>query len=210
MHKYDLSHLIQNENQDVWGPIQDDEALFLYGLIRTARIKTILEIGGLNGYSSMNFLKALDFSKKNILYTCDINPVPKLSENHICLIKNAKDISASDISNRKIDMIFFDCHDLIQMDVYFNLLNNNLIDKNEVYICLHDTNLHYAPYGRQGNFLENEQGFAHQPVERMMTNLFKNLGYDILHCSTKKEDHDETLPFRHGVTICRNFNYLSV
>ncbi len=64
MHKYDLSHLIQNENQDVWGPIQDDEALFLYGLIRTARIKTILEIGGLNGYSSMNFLKALDFSKK--------------------------------------------------------------------------------------------------------------------------------------------------
>jgi predicted O-methyltransferase YrrM len=46
------------------GLIQDDEALFLFGLIRVVRIKRILEIGGLNGYSALNFLKALEHSPR--------------------------------------------------------------------------------------------------------------------------------------------------
>ena len=58
MVNYDLTHLTQNENQRVLGPIQDDEALFLYSIIRGCRLERILEIGGLNGYSARNFLKA--------------------------------------------------------------------------------------------------------------------------------------------------------
>ena len=60
MVKYDLNHLTQEDNQIVVGPIQDDEALFLYSLIRVKRIKCVLEIGGLNGYSSINFIKAME------------------------------------------------------------------------------------------------------------------------------------------------------
>ena len=33
MVNYDLAHLTQPENQNVSGPIQDDEALFLYSII---------------------------------------------------------------------------------------------------------------------------------------------------------------------------------
>ena len=67
MVKYDLSHLSQPENQNVSGPIQDDEALFLYSIIRGCRLERILEIGGLSGYSAKNFLQALSFSKDGIL-----------------------------------------------------------------------------------------------------------------------------------------------
>ena len=41
---YDLTHLNQPSNQFVLGPIQDDEALFLYSIIRGSRLKYILEL----------------------------------------------------------------------------------------------------------------------------------------------------------------------
>ena len=208
MNKYDLSHLTQHQDQNVSGPIQDDEALFLFGLIRILRIKRILEIGGLNGYSAKNFLKALEHSKDCWLYTCDINPVPKLSENHKIIIKNAKELTEKDLDNQKIDMVFFDCHDMVQMEIYNNLLKYNLIDENNVCICLHDTNLHYSPYNHGGTYIEKEDGYAHQRVERQMVNIFKELGYDIFHCSTRKEQHDDQFPIRHGITVCKKFNKL--
>jgi O-methyltransferase len=55
---YNLRHLTQNSDQAVSGPIQDDEALFLYSLIRVMQMKRILEIGGLGGYSATNFVAA--------------------------------------------------------------------------------------------------------------------------------------------------------
>lgn len=42
--KYDLRHLTQPENQNVVGPVQDDEALFMYSIIRGRRLKIIFEI----------------------------------------------------------------------------------------------------------------------------------------------------------------------
>lgn len=78
MVKYDLSHLVQNDDQFVHGPIQDDEALFLFAMIRTMRISRILEIGGLGGYSAKNFLRATESLKDSCVYTVDINPVTPL------------------------------------------------------------------------------------------------------------------------------------
>ena len=57
--KYDLSHLIQNSDQMVLGPIQDDEALLLFALCKVMMIKNIIEIGVLDGYSTNNFIKAV-------------------------------------------------------------------------------------------------------------------------------------------------------
>ncbi len=45
--KYDLDHLIQTNKQDVIGPIQDDEALLLYSIVKGMRLNRVLEIGGL-------------------------------------------------------------------------------------------------------------------------------------------------------------------
>jgi predicted O-methyltransferase YrrM len=62
---YNLSHLTQNTTK-VYGPIQDDEALLLYALIRTMGLKYIVEVGGLDGYSAKNFLRAINNEGKVI------------------------------------------------------------------------------------------------------------------------------------------------
>jgi predicted O-methyltransferase YrrM len=207
MVKYDLSHLTQPESQNVSGPIQDDEALFLYSIIRGCRLNRILEIGGLSGYSAKNFLQALSFSKTGVLYTCDFNEVPTLSDNHKVIIKNALDLTVNDLDNQPLDLVFFDCHDMVQIDIYCKLVNNNIINDNTI-IALHDTNLHYPPYHHWGVYNENEKGYAHQPVERQMVNIFKNLDYDIFSISTDSTKHSPDFPVRHGLTVCKKFKFM--
>jgi predicted O-methyltransferase YrrM len=209
MVKYDLSHLTQHDNQRVFGPIQDDEALFLYSIIRGNRLSRIFEIGGLSGYSGKNFLQAMSFDNKGILYTCDINPVPQLADNHKILIKDARKITPSDLDNQPLDLIFFDCHDLVQKDVYNNFKTAGIIT-NSTILALHDTNLHYAPFNTRGKYISEEDGYAHQPVEREMTNYFKTEGYDIFSISTDKSKHSNMFPFRHGLTVCRKFTPYSL
>lgn len=207
---YDLSHLIQDESQRVVGPIQDDEALFLYSLIRGMRLERILEIGGLSGYSAQNFLKAVSFSQNATVYTVDKFPyVPKLADNHKVIIKDANFLTIADIDNKPIDLIFFDCHDMIQMEIYNLLYRNNIITDRTI-IALHDTNLHYQPWagGKHHPFDVRFGGYIHQPVERKMVSIFKNLGYDIFSINTTKDKHNQEFPFRHGITICQKFNYL--
>jgi predicted O-methyltransferase YrrM len=206
MVKYNLDHLTQDDKQEVWGPIQDDEALFLYSIIRGCRLKRILEIGGLSGYSAKNFLEALKYDNNGIVYTCDLNPVPVLANNHKVIIKNALDLQLGELDNQPIDLVFFDCHDMIQMDIYHKFVNANIITDNTI-IALHDTNLHYPGYQRFGNYIAEEDGYAHQPVEREMTNIFKNLGYDIFSILTDRSKHSPEFPFRHGITVCKRFKY---
>jgi predicted O-methyltransferase YrrM len=208
MVNYNLEHLTQPENQNVSGPIQDDEALFLYSIIRGCRLERILEIGGLSGYSAKNFLQALSFNNNGILYTCDINPVPILAQNHKVIIKNALELTIDELDHKPLDLIFFDCHDMIQMDIYYKFVSNNIINDNTI-IALHDTNLHYPPYQHCGIYIEHENGYAHQPVERNMVNIFKNLGYDIFSISTDHSKHSPEFPVRHGITVCRKFRLLS-
>ena len=208
MVKYDLSHLTQPENQNVSGPIQDDEALFLYSIIRGNRLLRILEIGGLNGYSAKNFLQALNYTKTGILYTCDINPVPILAKNHKVIIKNALELTANDLDNLPLDMIFFDCHNMIQIDIYNKLIKAHIF-KDHTIIALHDTNLHYPPYHhRRTLYIKKENGYAHQPIERKMVNIFKDLGYDIFSISTDQTKHSKNFPVRHGITVCKKFKKL--
>jgi hypothetical protein len=209
MVKYNLDHLTQPDNQRVAGPIQDDEALFLYSIIRGSRLSRILELGGLDGYSAKNFLSALNYGKPGVLYTCDINPVKKLAPNHKIITKNVLDLTRDDVDNIPLDLIFFDCHTMLQMNMYYNLLACGMINDNTV-IALHDTNLHYPypSFNPGGRFIKQENGFSHQPVERAMVNIFKTLDYDVFSISTNKTKHDNSLPFRHGVTVCKKFKKL--
>jgi hypothetical protein len=207
MVKYDLNHLTQGDSQEVVGPIQDDEALFLYSLIRGNRLKKILEIGGGIGYSATNFLKATEIFPDSVVITVDINPINPINNKHKCIIKDAQYLTVEDLGEEKLDLIFFDCHEYdIQMNIYNNLKEKNLIDE-ETIIALHDTNLHYIKLDYDFVY-KIEEGFVHQPVERKMANTFKDFGYDIFSIRTQKKDHDESLPFRHGLTVCQKFKYM--
>lgn len=202
--KYNISHLIQEENQSVLGPIQDDEALLLYSIIRVMRIHTVVEIGGLNGYSATNFLQSFTNSKDK-LYTIDVNPVKKLSDNHIVIIKDCRLIDDKDISD-KIDMVFFDAHVYNEQIVFYNnMVKLGLIDDNTI-ISLHDTNLHPNKITPDSYLVDG--GWCHQPVERKLVNYFKDLGYDAINFHTNL--NETTIPFRHGLTVLSKFRSLNV
>lgn len=207
MVKYDLTHLTQPDNQDVIGPIQDDEALFIYSLVRGMRLKRILEIGGLQGYSGTNFCKATQGLPGSTIYTIDLNPVPIMGPNHKCIQKNAALIEASDIDNEPLNMVFFDCHEYnVQMTLFNRLKEQNMINDHTV-LLLHDTNLH--PYKKVPWAYQVDDGFVHQAVERQMVNTFKDLGYDVFSIRTSSHQHDASLPYRHGVTVCQKFFRMS-
>ncbi len=204
---YDLSHLTQSEKQDVMGPIQDDEALFLYSIIRGMRIKRVLEIGGLNGYSARNFVRA----GVDVCYTVDLVPVPQVSDDgrHRVLVKNALHLTPEDLDNKPLDLVFFDCHDMVQMDLLKMLVRQQLIT-DETVIALHDTNLHYKNYtGSHCPYNSTLDAWIHQPVERKMVNILKDIGYDVFSIRTRRDQHDdETFPYRHGLTVCQKFKML--
>lgn len=213
MVKYNLEHLTQDDNQKVSGPIQDDEALFLFSLIRGNRMNRILEIGGLSGYSATNFLEALKYPGRPkeepapMMYTCDLNPVPTLAKNHKVILKNALYLNKYDLDMQPLDLVFFDCHDLCQIDIYQKLVQEGLIT-DETVLALHDTNLHYIPYQHAGYYLDKVNGYVHQSVERIMVNMFKSEGYDVVSLRTGRHKHSDAFPHRHGLSICQKFKYL--
>jgi predicted O-methyltransferase YrrM len=198
---YDLTHLTQRDAQDVWGPIQDDEALLLLSVVRGMRMTNVLEIGGLDGYSARNFLAAFAEPHKSIMWTVDINPVSALAPNHRVIVKDARDLTRADLDGRRLDMVFFDCHDAeAQMGAYAALRLAGAITDATV-IALHDTNLHFAPYNRHGPYVEAEGGYAHQEAERLMVVLLQGLGYHAFQLHTTRHAHSDAFPYRHGITL---------
>lgn len=208
MVKYDLSHLTQDDTEMVCGPIQDTEALFLYSIIRGMGLRRILEIGGVDGYSATNFIKAFIKPEQSILYTIDIHPVPKVAPNHKVIVKDATHVTARDIDHTPLDMVFFECHVIdVQMTLYNNLKKMGMIT-DDTLIVLHDTNLHPKQYWSNHGY-KTEEGWVHQGAEREMANIFvQEHGYHAFSLHTKMNVHDDAFPMRHGVTLLQKFRAL--
>lgn len=201
--------------QHVCGPIQDDEALLLFSVVKVMRLRRILEVGGLDGYSARNFLEAMKGDRSSLVYTVDISPVTSLSSNHITIQKSVVDLTAADVGNIPLDLIFFDAHVYTeQMIMFENLQRENIITDSTI-IALHDTGLHFTinnDYGPRCPVLPlffNGEGYIHQMVERQMVNELKRRGYDALVLHTQDADrHDDSLRYRHGITIMQKFKPL--
>jgi len=203
---YNLAHLSQGTKQDVMGPVQDDEALVLYAIVRALRIKTVLEIGGLSGYSAQNFLEAVGDNGR--VFTCDINPMEKLANNHFFIHKDAAKITKEDLHGLKIELLFFDCHLYdVQMGLLEVLERDEMID-NDLIIALHDTNTHpqqFVPWAYQVS-----QGWVHQKDERMMVNKLAGRGWQSICLHPSQDKHNSSFPYRHGLTIMKRFQPLDV
>jgi hypothetical protein len=201
---YNLSHLTQADNQVVGGPIQDDEGLFLFALIRCMRLRRVLEIGGLGGYSARNFLAAV--GPLGVVYTVDINPVPRLADNHITIQRDCRTIDPKDLGSGPIDFVFFDCHAYEpQMTLLKNLQEGGVVHDRTV-LGLHDTNTHPQKFAWWA--FPTADGWVHQVAERKMVNDLRNDGYEALMLHPDPGRHDESLPFRHGLTILSRNKYL--
>lgn len=203
---YNLAHLTQPDDQQVGGPIQDDEALFLFALVRGMRLRRILEVGGLNGYSARNFLEAM--GPEGMLYTVDLQPVPSLATNHRPIMKDVATLTATDLDGSRFDLVFFDAHAYVpQMDLLMRLRTAGLMN-DETVLALHDTNLHPTKTCEWAYPIE--EGWVHQDVERRMVNDLRRMGYDGFSLHPSLAVHDAELPVRHGVTIMRKFRHLGV
>jgi hypothetical protein len=206
MVEYTLTHLTQDASQKVSGPIQDDEALLLFSVIRCMRIKTVVEVGGLSGYSALNFCEAV--GRDGIVITLDLVDVPKVAPNHRVIVGDARNLRRADYGFEHIDLLFLDCHDYdVQMNLLNVLIDERLIDDDTV-IALHDTNVH--PYQSVNFAYRIPEGWVHQPVERRMVNDLHRAGYEAICFHTRSDQHDETMPYRHGVTLLKRFKTLGV
>lgn len=204
--KYKLDHLTQSEGQrDAGKAIQDDEALFLYAIVRGLRIKTILEFGGLHGYSAKNFIEAA--GPGGILFTCDLEPVDKMGENHICIQKDAALITPQDVDNKLLELIFFDCHSFAAQMAAFHALRSAGLIADRTILALHDTNT--APTKLRDRYYELPGGgFIHEPAERRMVNEFVKMGYHAFMFHTDPSKHSPDFPMRKGITVLNLFKEL--
>lgn len=196
---YNLSHLTQNIHQDVLGPIQDDEALLLYGFIRTTLARNVIELGCQTGYSAMNFLAAVGPNGKVV--SIDRAHLVKQADNHYTVLKDAKDVVSSDIPFETIHLAFYDCHDYAAtLEFHRNMIAAGKITDTTT-LVLHDTGLHHKQFVNFGEPREN--GWAHQPVERQLSNTLVKEGWSAIHAHGRVESfvENEPIAFRHGITI---------
>jgi len=206
MVSYPLAHLTQDERQEVSGPIQDDEALVLFALIRCMRMRAVVEIGGLAGYSARNFCAAV--GPEGTVITIDLVDVPRVAENHVVLQGDALALDASAYPVDRFDLIFLDCHDYATEWGFVNKLTAaGLIDDDTV-IALHDTNVH--PYQSVPWAYQVPEGWVHCPVERQLANDLQRAGYDAVCLHSRPDRHGPEMPYRHGLTILKKFHRLGV
>jgi hypothetical protein len=216
---YNLSHLTQADDQSKPGPIQDDEALLLFALIRVTRIKRIVEFGSTFGDSARNFIEAINGN--GTVYSVDwgVEAVcPKLADNHKVIIKNVADITPEDLDNEPIDLLFFDCHAYEASLCAFQNLKRAGIITDKTILVLHDTNLwptKDAPNSSGTEWPEisyevSNGAWRFCPPESQMVNDFKEMGYDILNLGTEKEVHSKDFPYRCGLSIARKFTPLEL
>jgi predicted O-methyltransferase YrrM len=208
----ELSHLALYEEEDAAGPVQRDEALLLYSVIRVTRPKTLVELGFLRGHSAFNFLRAMDPDAQ--LYSFDVEPLAEQAAQVIFerdhrlhfRLKSQSEVSADDVDGRPVDFVFFDAsHDLAINQKTFAQLESLLSAR--AIVAVHDTgvwtrdSLRDAPkssaYARENpGYWLADGNFAHRPEERAFVNWIAetrpHFGQIHLHS-------ESTL--RHGVTL---------
>ena len=214
--KYELSHLVQEPSQKVGGPVQDDEALFLFGIVRGMRMRAVLEVGGLAGYSALNFARSLAPDEKGLVVTIDIKPVRKVADNHETLQKDAGEVGARDLSPLlakhslplRFDLVFFDAHVYDeQTRLLKNLREAGMIDDKTV-LAFHDTcpaipelamTVTHSDAELKRNADGEEEIFSF-PEERQMIEDLRG-EYHVFNLHPRREYMNGKFPFRHGVTV---------
>jgi predicted O-methyltransferase YrrM len=194
--KYDFEHLVETPDQLVFGPIQDDEAVALYGIVRVMRPKVIVEFGTATGYSARNFVKAMDPDGR--LYTYDLAPTKNRGPQHVHYVRDMASFAPSDVGNQKIGLVFMDAHALDAYKKVFRTLESTNILADDALIVVHDTGAHAVPMPGIGGYVPaKEGGFLHQAGDRDFVNWIKDNypQFEQIHL------HSRTFPHRHGLTI---------
>lgn len=137
-------HLVTYREENVSGPLQRDEALFLLGLVKVIRPQTVVEFGFHYGHSSFNFLQALDPDSR--LYSYDIaDTAAEIAKRCFCgrrnfhfFHKSQDAFLPSDVEGRKIDLVLIDAAHIIDINKRTFTAILPALAPNAI-ICVHDT-----------------------------------------------------------------------
>lgn len=201
---YSLTHLRSFETYSL-GPVQRNEALFLYSLAKVVNPKTIVEFGFLLGHSAVNFLRAMPSDGR--LFSYDISNSAMQYSRRIhdkrftFVLKSQAEFDSSDIEGRTVDLAFFDAaHDFDLNVVTMTKLVPSLSP--QAIVAVHDTGAWHGDLRGwetpEGYFIDGSpsKGYIHRPGERKFVNWVKqNLdNFDQIHLHSTSE-------LRHGLTL---------
>lgn len=175
-----MSHLLSYCDEDAIGPLQRDEAIALFGIVKTLRPETVVEFGFFHGHSAFNFLQSLPPDSRLFSYDIDDESARRARDEFgfdprfTFLAKSQTDFDPQDIGGRRIDFVFFDAaHELDLNTTTFGKILPHLAD--DAVIAIHDTGLWHrdwlTPLHEQfirempGEWVD-ESHYAHQPGER--------------------------------------------
>jgi predicted O-methyltransferase YrrM len=168
----DLSHLsIFDEVAD--GPVQREEALFLYSLLRVVRPQVAVEIGFLRGRSALNFLCALDPDARlysfDIDETCDARARALLGHDprFTFRTRSQAELTRDDIDGHEADFVFLDAsHELELNQATFSRLLQLMAP--DAVLAVHDTGTVPRQFVRPGHYwLQSEDGWLEDEREVM-------------------------------------------
>jgi predicted O-methyltransferase YrrM len=206
----DMTHLSAYQEEDAIGPLQRDEAIALFGIIRTLRPQTVVEFGFRHGHSAFNFLCALDADARLYSYDIDTESSARAIEELLFdkrfafVPKSQIDFDPSDIDYRSIDFVFFDAsHQLTENVTTFQLVLPCL--RCDAIIAIHDTGLweksHFSQ--AQTDFVRTSRGvwvtetlYSHQPDERAFVNWIS-----LHHPEFGAVHFHSTNTLRHGLSL---------
>lgn len=206
-------HLSLYAEESALGPIQREEALLLFAIVRVARPKLVVEFGFHRGHSALNFLAALPPSSR--LVSLDTAaPAESIarasfeSDPRFRFIRRSQtEIGSVDLGDEQVDLAFFDAsHDLEINRKTFEVLLPRLSPG--ALVVIHDTgswrreamtpmHVEWArshPTGEGAWISEDE--FLPWPAERRFANwiIESRTEFSALHFHS-----DRTL--RHGLTV---------
>jgi predicted O-methyltransferase YrrM len=199
---YRFSHLTILPSNRMQGALQKDDALLLYGLVKMIRPKLVVEFGFGKGYSSLNFLNAIDRDARvvsfDILESCE--QIARKSMPHTgrykFIGKSALEITASDLGYEKADLVYWDAiyDPVINLQVFEVL--KPLLSENAI-LALHDTGAWQKKYMGTSHFTYaeahkdswlNEEMFQQQKGQRKFVNVLmeKYPEYQVIHLHSER------------------------
>jgi predicted O-methyltransferase YrrM len=197
------NHLTTYREENVMGPLQREEALTIFSLVKMTRPQTIVEFGFHCGHSAFNFIQAIDPTA--CLYSFDIaDESEQIARDYFSHFPNFQfkkksqaDFNKGDVEGRMIDFVLLDAsHDLALNKMTWEALAPCLSPT--AIVAIHDTGTWVKKFHGEGhrsyakdepgNWLNDEE-YQHCPDERRFVNWvadsypeFQVLHLHSLHC----------------------------
>lgn len=181
---------------DALGPIQYDEAVFLYGIALTVAPRCVLEFGVLNGHSTRVWLESgADVIGIDIEVRDTARELEKQYPGKLRLIEmDMRGILAGGMRD-DIDIVFWDAgHDFTANAEAFQA-----VEHLDCFHIVHDTGTwsrHNAPELALSWFEPGKDTHVHRPDEGVFCKYIAAKGY-------QRIDFHTTRKFRHGITILK-------